>query len=205
MGAYRVMMEKVMFAASRNLGSPDINVCGTRYGNVMGSRGSVIPLFLELINEERPITITDRSMTCFMMNTENAVDLVFLAFSNARNGDILVQNFPAATINTVTTAILEFLGKPLYLVQVNGARHGEKLHETLLIRKRMTYMEDLDEYHRIAPDLRGSNCSKYFEKGEITITSAEDYTSYKTNKIESIAMKNLLLKLDFFKQFLFKA
>jgi len=196
MGISKAMMEKVMVASSRNLDGMAATLCGTRYGNVMASRGSVIPLFIDQIMTGRPITITDPNMTRFMMTLDDAVDLVLYAFAHGRNGDIFVQKAPAATLDTLTKALLQLLGKPEHEVKVIGTRHGEKLYEALLSREEMVAAEDLGDYFRIPPDLRDLNYGKYFEQGEATISRAEDYHSHNTVRLDVEGMKRLLLKLD---------
>lgn len=196
MGISKAMMEKVMVASSRNLEGRVTVLCGTRYGNVMASRGSVIPLFIEQVLAGKPITITDPNMTRFMMTLEDAVDLVLYAFKHGRNGDIFVQKAPAATIETLTKALLQVLARPHHEVNVIGTRHGEKLYEALLSREEMAAAEDLGGYYRIPPDLRDLNYGKYVEHGEATISRAEDYHSHNTTRLDVESMKTLLLKLE---------
>jgi UDP-N-acetylglucosamine 4,6-dehydratase/5-epimerase len=200
MGISKAMMEKVMVAASRNLEGTGTVICGTRYGNVMASRGSVIPLFVEQVFAGRPITVTDPSMTRFMMTLADAVDLVLYAFEHGHNGDIFVQKSPAATIEVLTQAILSLMGKPDHPVNVIGTRHGEKLFESLLGREERARAEDLEYYFRVPPDGRDLNYDKFFEKGELKITRAshgEEYNSHNTTRLDVEGMKALLLKLDF--------
>src|SRR5574337_726119 len=197
MGISKAMMEKVMVAASRNLEGTGTVICGTRYGNVMASRGSVIPLFVEQVLAGRPITITDPSMTRFMMTLADAVDLVLYAFEHGSNGDIFVQKAPAATIETLARAVCEVVGKPDHPVQVIGTRHGEKLYETLLSREEMAAAEDLGGYYRVPPDLRDLNYGKFVEQGEAKISVSEDYNSHNTTRLDLEGMKKLLLKLHF--------
>lgn len=200
MGISKAMMEKVMVATSRNLEDHGTVICGTRYGNVMASRGSVIPLFVEQVLAGRPITVTDPSMTRFMMSLEDAVDLVLFAFRNGRNGDIFVQKSPAATVKVLTQAILELLAKPDHPVHVIGTRHGEKLYETLLGREEMASAEDMGDYFRVIPDARDLNYAKFMDQGEARITQSthgKDYTSHNTTRLDVAGMKDLLLKLDF--------
>jgi UDP-N-acetylglucosamine 4,6-dehydratase/5-epimerase len=196
MGISKAMMEKVMVASSRNLDPSRTVLCGTRYGNVMASRGSVIPLFIEQVLAGKSITITDPHMTRFMMTLDNAVDLVLYAFQHGTNGDIFVQKAPAATIETLTTALLQVLGRSKHPVNIIGTRHGEKLYEALLSREEMAAAEDRGEYFRIPPDLRDLNYGKYFEHGESTISRAEDYHSHNTTRLDVDGMKSLLLKLE---------
>jgi UDP-glucose 4-epimerase len=199
MGISKAMMEKVMVAASRNLDGTGTVICGTRYGNVMASRGSVIPLFLEQALHGQQITITDPAMTRFMMTLEDAVELVLYAFSHGRNGDIFVQKAPAATVETLVTAILELLGNPEHPVGVIGSRHGEKLHECLLSREERARAEELPRYFRIPPDTRDLNYAKFVDQGESALTTAlheDDYNSFNTTRLDVCGMKELLLKLD---------
>lgn len=200
MGISKAMMEKVMVATSRNLEKSGTVICGTRYGNVMASRGSVIPLFVEQVLAGMPITITDPSMTRFMMTLEDAVDLVLYAFTHGKNGDIFVQKAPAATVEVLATAILELMGKPSHPINVMGTRHGEKLYEALLGKEEMANAEDLGAYFRLPPDARDLNYAKFVEEGERRITQSthgEDYNSHNTTRLDVEGMKALLLKLDF--------
>lgn len=200
MGISKAMMEKVMVAASRNLEGTGTIICGTRYGNVMASRGSVIPLFVGLVQADKPITVTDPSMTRFMMTLNDAVDLVLYAFEHGINGDIFVQKAPAATIEVLTKAILELMGKPDHRVSVMGSRHGEKLYEALLSREEMACAEDMGDYFRIPPDTRDLNYAKFIDHGEQRITQSlhgEDYNSHNTTRLDVAGMKALLLKLEF--------
>lgn len=197
MGISKAMMEKVFVAKSRNVDPARTTICGTRYGNVMASRGSVIPLFVNQIRAGEPITITDPDMTRFMMTLDDAVDLVLYAFEHGNTGDILVQKAPAATIQTLARALTDVLGKPDHPINVIGTRHGEKKHETLLSREEMANAQDLPGYFRVAPDLRDLNYGKYVEQGEKRISVAEDYTSSNTERLDVEGMKQLLLKLDF--------
>jgi len=200
MGVSKAMMEKVMVATSRNLEGTGTVICGTRYGNVMASRGSVIPLFVKQVYDGQPITITEPEMTRFMMTLSDAVDLVLYAFEHGHNGDIFVQKSPAATIDTLTRAILELMGKPDYPVTVIGSRHGEKLYESLLGREERACAEDMGDYFRVPPDGRDLNYAKYVEQGETRITQAlhgEEYNSHNTTRLDVEGMKALLLKLEF--------
>jgi|TARA_B110000467_G_scaffold164201_1_gene192490 UDP-glucose 4-epimerase len=197
MGISKAMMEKIMVAKSRNVIDNRTIICGTRYGNVMASRGSVIPLFVEQVNAGKPITITDPTMTRFMMTLENAVDLVLYAFEHGRNGDIFVQKSPAATVETMTKALLNIMKKPEHTVNVIGTRHGEKLYETLLSREEMAAAEDLGNYFRVRPDSRDLNYTKYVEQGEKEISNCEDYNSHNTERLDEVGMRKLLMKLDF--------
>lgn len=193
MGISKALMEKVMVAKSRQ--SEQTIICGTRYGNVMASRGSVIPLFVDQIKQGNPLTITDPSMTRFMMTLDNAVDLVLYAFEHGNPGDIFVQKSPAATIETLTNALIELLDSPNYESRVIGTRHGEKLFETLLSREERAGAEDLGNYYRIMPDQRDLNYSKFFEQGELSISRTEDYNSHNTKRLDKEGMKSLLLTL----------
>ena len=197
MGISKAMMEKVMVAKSRNLDDATTVICGTRYGNVMGSRGSVIPLFVEQTKAGRSLTITDPAMTRFMMTLADAVDLVLYAFDKGNNGDIFVQKAPAATVETLAHALLALLGKPQHRVDVIGTRHGEKLFETLLSREEMAAAIDQGQYFRIPPDLRDLNYGKFVEQGERKITACDDYNSHNTERLDVEGMQRLLLKLDF--------
>jgi UDP-N-acetylglucosamine 4,6-dehydratase len=200
MGISKAMMEKVIVAKSRNLDGTNTVICGTRYGNVMASRGSVIPLFIRQIIENIPLTITDPSMTRFMMTLDDAVDLVIHAFKNGENGDIFVQKAPAATIGVLTQAILEMIGKPEHQVNVIGTRHGEKLFEALCSREEMFVAQDQGEYYRVPADNRDLNYSKYFEEGEQDLSLVEDYNSHNTERLDVEGMKELLRKLDFMRE-----
>jgi UDP-N-acetylglucosamine 4,6-dehydratase len=203
MGTSKALMEKVMVATSRSLEGTDTIICGTRYGNVMGSRGSVIPLFVQQVLDDKPITITDPSMTRFMMTLEDSIDLVLYAFRKGGNGDIFVQKAPAATVETLVAAILELMNKRDHPITVLGARHGEKLDESLLSREECACAEDLGEYFRVPPDGRDLNYTKFIEQGETRITLAlqrEEYNSRNTRRLDVEGMKTLLLKLDFMKE-----
>lgn len=197
MGISKAMMEKVMVAKSRNVDEKQTVICGTRYGNVMASRGSVIPLFIEQIRAGMPLTLTDPNMTRFMMTLADAVDLVLYAFEHGDNGDLFVQKAPAATVETLAKAVTELVGVPDYPIHIIGTRHGEKLYEALLSREEMACAEDMGEYFRVPPDLRDLNYSKYVEQGETKISRTEDYNSHNTERLDVAGMKRLLLKLDF--------
>ncbi|EGD9091466.1 UDP-N-acetylglucosamine 4,6-dehydratase/5-epimerase [Escherichia coli] len=201
MGISKAMMEKVMVAKSRNVDCNKTVICGTRYGNVMASRGSVIPLFVDLIKSGKPLTITDPNMTRFMMTLEDAVDLVLYAFEHGNNGDIFVQKAPAATIETLATALKDLLNAAHHPVNIIGTRHGEKLFEALLSREEMLSAEDMGDYYRIPPDLRDLNYGKYVEQGDSRISEVEDYNSHNTQRLNVEGMKTLLLKLDFIRAF----
>ena len=195
MGISKAMMEKVVVAKSRS--SNGTVICATRYGNVMASRGSVIPLFVEQIKAGQPITITDPDMTRFMMTLDDAVDLVLYAFEYASPGDIFVQKAPAATIETLAHALTELMGVPEHEVRIIGTRHGEKLFEALLSREEMVAAENLEGYYRVPPDLRDLNYGKYVEQGEQKISEAVDYNSHNTERLDKAGMQKLLMKLDF--------
>ena len=197
MGISKAMMEKVIVAKSRNVDKTKTVICGTRYGNVMASRGSVIPLFVDLIKEGKPLTITDPNMTRFMMTLDDAVDLVLYAFEHGNNGDIFVQKAPAATIETLAVALKELMDLPEHPVNIIGTRHGEKLYEALLSREEMVAAEDMGEYYRVPPDLRDLNYGKYVEQGDQRISQVEDYNSHNTERLDVEGMKKLLLKLAF--------
>lgn len=200
MGISKAMMEKVMVAASRNLEGTGTVICGTRYGNVMASRGSVIPLFVEQVRSGKPITITDPAMTRFMMTLADAVDLVMYAFEHGHNGDIFVQKAPAATVEVLTQALLQLMGATEHPVRVMGSRHGEKLYEALLSREEMACAQDLGDYYRVPPDGRDLNYAKYVDEGEERLTQAlhaDEYHSHNTTRLDVEGMKALLLKLDF--------
>lgn len=199
MGISKAMMEKVVQAKSRQLDPDKTMLCATRYGNVMASRGSVIPLFVKQLMSGDPITLTDPEMTRFMMSLDHAVDLVLFGFDNGRNGDIFVQKAPAATIMTLAKALLELFDRPDHPVLILGTRHGEKKHETLLSREELVHACDLGEYYRVKPDMRDLNYGKYFEIGEEMITISHDYTSENTRRLDVDEMKAMLLKLDFIK------
>jgi UDP-glucose 4-epimerase len=198
MGISKAMMEKIMIAKSRTVTADKTTICGTRYGNVMASRGSVIPLFVQQIKSGQPITITDPNMTRYLMSLEDAVELVVFAFKNAVPGDIFVQKAPGSTIADLAQAIKELFDAPNE-IKVIGTRHGEKLHETLLTREEMVNAEDLDGYYRIPADTRDLNYDKYFVNGEEQISRGWEYTSENTKRLDVNGVKELLLKLDFIK------
>ena len=193
MGMTKALMEKVMIANSRELNPSKSIFCGTRYGNVMASRGSVIPLFIEQIKENKEITITNPEMTRFMMNLDNAVDLVMHAFNNGGNGDIFVQKSPAATIKILAQALIELYDSKSKIKYI-GIRHGEKMFETLVTKEEMIKAADQGEYYKISPDDRDLNYDKYFSKG-ISKSSIEEYNSNNTNLLSVEEMKNLLICL----------
>ena len=195
MGISKAMMEKVAVAKSRNC--TDTIICGTRYGNVMASRGSVIPLFLEQIKQGKEITITDPNMTRFMMSLDDAVELVLYAFDKGRQGDIFVQKAPAASIGTLAKAIVELAEKPDHPISVIGTRHGEKLHEVLLSREERVAVEDLGGYFRIPPDLRNLNYEKYINEGEVALSLSVDYSSDNAVQMGVADLKKLFVDLNF--------
>lgn len=199
MGISKAMMEKLMVAKARTTDTSQTVICGTRYGNVMASRGSVIPLFIKQIRDGKSLTITDPNMTRYLMSLEDAVDLVIYAFNNARQGDIFVQKAPASTIMDLAIAVKDlFQGDNP--IKVIGTRHGEKLYETLLTREERVKAEDLSGYYRIVPDDRDLNYGKYFTEGEEKIAEVEDYNSHNTRRLSVKEIKDLLLKLDYIKQ-----
>ena len=197
MGISKAMMEKVLVAKSRNAGNTII--CGTRYGNVMASRGSVIPLFVEQIKKGEDLTITDPSMTRFMMTLGDAVDLVLFGFQHSDPGDMFIQKAPAATIKTLAEALID-LYKSDSKIKIIGTRHGEKLYESLLTREEKVKAEDMGEYYRIPADNRDLNYANYYSQGEEDISKIEDYHSHNTERLDVEGMKKLLLKLDFIRK-----
>lgn len=198
MGISKALSEKVMIAKSR-IAQEHTIMSGTRYGNVMASRGSVIPLFIEQIKQGKPITITDPLMTRFMMTLDDAVELVWFAFNNANSGDIFVQKAPAATVQTLAIALKE-LYKADSSIEIIGTRHGEKRFETLVSREEMAKAEDLGNYYRIPADNRDLNYGSFYTKGEVKIAQLEDYTSDNTEQLDVDGMKKLLLKLPIIKE-----
>lgn len=194
MGMSKALSEKVMVSKSRNLNGSGITFCGTRYGNVMASRGSVIPLFVKQIRAGQPLTLTDPAMTRFLMTLDGAVDLVLYAYANGQNGDIFVQKAPASTIEVLAQALKE-LYKSDVPVKVIGTRHGEKLYETLVNREEMAKAEDMGDYYRIPADTRDLNYSKFFTEGEEKVSAVEDYTSHNTTRLDVEGTKKLLLQL----------
>ena len=192
MGISKAMMEKVLVAKSRNSG--DTIICGTRYGNVMASRGSVIPLFIEQIQAGKDLTITDPSMTRFMMTLDDAVDLVLFAFDNAQQGDMFVQKAPASTIEVLAQALIELFDSNVSTTVI-GTRHGEKKYESLLTREEVIKAEDLGDYYRIPADNRDLNYANYYSKGETDVSEVEDYHSHNTHRLSVEETKQLLLKL----------
>ena len=197
MGISEAMMEKVIVAKSRTAESFNSVICCTRYGNVMASRGSVIPLFLRQIFDKKPLTITDPHMTRFMMTLDDAVDLVLHAFKNGSNGDIFVQKAPAATIKVLVEALLKITARPDHPVSEIGTRHGEKLFEALCSREEMFVAQDQSDYYRIPSDNRDLNYSKFSEEGDRDLSNIEDYNSHNTKRLDVEGMIELLHKLDF--------
>jgi UDP-glucose 4-epimerase len=199
MGMSKALMEKVAIARSAMAAQQGTTVCVTRYGNVMASRGSVIPLFLDQIRTGRPLTVTDPEMTRFMMSLDDAVDLVLYAFEHGEPGDLFVQKAPAATIGTLAEAILKVLGAT-NPVRVIGTRHGEKLYETLLTREERARAVELERYFRVPADTRDLNYAKYFSEGEAAVSALEDYNSHNTQRLDVAEMAELLLKLNCIQQ-----
>ncbi len=194
MGLSKAMMEKLMVAKSRLCDAERTVLCATRYGNVMASRGSVIPLFLKQLAQGREITITDPSMTRFLMSLEESVDLVLYAFEHARPGDIFVQKAPASTVGDLAEALRQITGRS-NAVRVIGTRHGEKLYESLVSREEMAHADDLGGYYRIPADSRDLNYDKYFVEGETRISGSEDYTSHNTQRLDVAGVRQLLMQL----------
>lgn len=195
MGISKALMEKVMVAKSRLTDSDKTILCATRYGNVMGSRGSVIPLFIDQIRTGKEITVTDPNMTRFLMSLKDSVDLVLHAFENAKSGDIFVQKAPAATIADLAKALIELLGSKAG-INIIGTRHGEKLYETLVSREEMARVQELGDFYRIPADGRDLNYAKYFSEGELAVSTLDDYTSHNTKRLDVNEVKTLLKKQD---------
>ncbi|XDD52797.1 polysaccharide biosynthesis protein [Leptospira sp. WS4.C2] len=196
MGISKAMAEKVMVAKSRQIPEGGTVFCATRYGNVMASRGSVIPLFVEQLKSGDPLTITDPNMTRFLMSLEDSVDLVLHAFEHAKQGDIFIQKAPASTVGDLAIALKDLFKKDNH-IRVIGTRHGEKLYESLVSREEMAKAVDMGRYYRIPADNRDLNYKKYFVEGEEKVSESEDYTSHNTNRLEVKEIVNLLLKLDY--------
>jgi UDP-glucose 4-epimerase len=196
MGLSKAMMEKLMVAKARMQGEGDTVLCATRYGNVMASRGSVIPLFVSQLREGKPVTITDPGMTRFLMSLEDSVDLVLYAFEHGRQGDIFVQKAPASTIEVLAIALRELFQRD-NPIRVIGTRHGEKLYESLVSREEIAKAEDMGQYYRVPSDDRDLNYAKYFVEGELEIAALDDYTSHNTERLDVEGVKRLLLKLDY--------
>ncbi len=199
MGISKAMMEKFMVAKSRMQNDGETVICATRYGNVMASRGSVIPLFVEQLKSGKPLTITDPNMTRFLMSLEDSVDLVLHAFEHGKQGDIFVQKAPASTVDDLANALKELFGKD-NKINVIGTRHGEKLYESLISREEMVKAEDMGGYYRIPADNRDLNYAQYFSEGEEKISHQEDYTSHNTGRLNIAQVKALLLKLEYIKE-----
>lgn len=199
MGISKAMMEKLMVAKARMRSAGETVICATRYGNVMASRGSVIPLFVGQLNEGKPLTVTDPNMTRFLMSLEDSVDLVLHAFEHGEQGDIFIQKAPASTVGDLAMALKEVFSKD-NPVRVIGTRHGEKLYESLVSREEMAKAEDMGRYFRIPADNRDLNYNKYFVEGETRISEIDDYTSHNTERLTIEQVKAILLKLDFIKE-----
>jgi UDP-N-acetylglucosamine 4,6-dehydratase len=199
MGISKAMAEKLMVAKSRMQREGETVFCATRYGNVMASRGSVIPLFVSQIKEGKPLTVTDPNMTRFLMSLEDSVDLVLYAYEHGQQGDIFVQKAPASTVADLAQALIELFGGK-EKVRIIGTRHGEKLFESLISREELAHAQDMGGYYRIPADNRDLNYTQYFSEGEEKISHAEDYTSHNTNRLNVEEVKSLLLKLDFIKE-----
>jgi UDP-glucose 4-epimerase len=199
MGMTKALSEKIMVAKSRNLNGTGTVFCGTRYGNVMASRGSVIPLFVNQMKHNQPITVTDPNMTRFMMSLESAVELVLFAFNNGSNGDIFVMKSPATTIATLAQAIKE-LYKSDSSIKIIGSRHGEKLYETLINREEMVKATDVGDFFRIPADTRDLNYNKFFTEGTQEVSQADEYNSHNTKRLSIEETKELLLTLRFIRQ-----
>ena len=195
MGLSKAMMEKLMVAKSRLTNAANTVLCATRYGNVMGSRGSVIPLFVEQLIKGRPITVTDPNMTRFMLSLKESVDLVLYAFENARPGDIFVQKAPASTLRDLALALRELLRRDNE-IKIIGTRHGEKLYESLVSREEMARVDDMGAYFRIPADSRDLNYDKYFVEGQTDVSQIDDYTSHNTRRLDVAQIKELLVDLD---------
>lgn len=195
MGMSKALMEKVIVAKGRNINEEETTICLTRYGNVMASRGSVIPLFIDQVKNGKPITITDPNMTRFMMSLDQAVDLVLFAFKNGKNGDLFIQKSPAATIEVLAHAMKDILGKPEHEVKIIGTRHGEKLYEVLMTKEEKVRAIDMGEYFRVPADGRDLNYSKYFEDGQEVITQADEYNSHNTYRLNEEELKKMILEL----------
>jgi len=202
MGISKAMMEKVMVAKSRSALGSETTICGTRYGNVLASRGSVVPLFVSQALRGDPLTITDPSMTRFVMTLPESVDLVLHAFQNGDNGDLFVQKAPAVTVKNLAGAVLDVLGKPDHPIKVMGTRHGEKLYEALLSREEMAVAHDQGAYYRVAPDNRDLNYSAFENTGETRISEAQDYNSHNTERLDRQSMRDILANLDYIKRVL---
>ena len=199
MGMSKAMMERLMVAKARMFQKSNTILCATRYGNVMASRGSVIPLFVNQIKQKKNLSVTDPNMTRFLMSLEDSVDLVLHAFQHANQGDIFVQKAPAATIKDLAQSLLELFNSDSK-IEIIGTRHGEKLYESLLSREEMAKSIVMENYYRVPMDNRDLNYQKYFTDGEISISDLEDYTSHNTNRLRIEEIKKLLLKLDYIQE-----
>jgi UDP-glucose 4-epimerase len=197
MGMSKAMAEKIMVARARLQMPGETVFCATRYGNVMASRGSVIPLFVSQLKEGRPLTVTDPAMTRFLMSLEDSVDLVLYAFTHGRQGDIFVQKAPASTLGDLAQAVKELFGRPGHETRVIGTRHGEKLYESLISREEMAHAIDMGDYYRIPADNRDLNYAKYFSEGEVDISLRDDYTSHNTRRLDVAQVRDLLASLDY--------
>jgi len=202
MGISKAMMEKVMVAKARTALGSKTTICGTRYGNVLASRGSVVPLFVGQALRGDPITLTDPNMTRFVMTLPQSVDLVLHAFQSGDGGDLFVQKAPAVTVENLALAVLDVLGKPNHPVRIVGTRHGEKLYEALLSREEMAVADDQGKYYRVAADNRDLNYSAFEHNGETRISDARDYNSHNTERLDRRGMKEILLGLDYIKRVL---
>ena len=200
MGISKAMMEKVMVAKAREALGTKTVICGTRYGNVLASRGSVVPLFFQQILNKRPITLTDPKMTRFVMTLEEAVDLVLFAFEHGESGDIFVQKAPAVTIQNLAQAVIELCGVPNHEIRIMGTRHGEKLYETLLSREEMAVASDMGHYYRVKADHRDLNYEQYYSDGEQKVSATEDFNSHNTKLLSVPEMSEILRQLPFVKQ-----
>ena len=199
MGISKAMMEKVFVAKSRTVSQDKTMICGTRYGNVMASRGSVIPLFIEQIKNGQPLTITNPNMTRFLMSLDEAVDLVIFAFENANSGDIMVQKAPASTIGDLAQAVKELFNAENE-IKIIGTRHGEKVYETLLTQEEYIHAEDMEDFFRVSADKRDLNYDKYFTEGNQELFNSKEYTSHNAEQLNIKQIKELLCKLDYVKQ-----
>jgi len=195
MGISKAMMEKVAIAKGRNLGESETTICVTRYGNVMASRGSVIPLFIDQIRSGQPMTITNPEMTRFMMSLDQAVELVLFAFENGKSGDLFVQKSPASTVENLAVTLKNMLGKPDHEIKIIGTRHGEKVYEVLMTKEEAARSEDMGDYFRVAADDRDLNYNKYFKDGEKKLTEAEEYHSHNTVQLDEAGMREMLVDL----------
>lgn len=197
MGLSKAMMEKILIAKTRNLDASETVGCCTRYGNVMASRNSVIPLFVNQLQSDKPLTVTDLNMTRFMMSLEESVDLVLFALEHGQNGEVIVQKAPAVTIGTLVDALKQIFDKPEHPVNIIGTRHGEKQYETLLSREEMSSVIEMDNFFRVIPDTRDLNYSMFYEEGETAIAEKEDYTSHNTYRLNLDETVEMLMKLEF--------